>query len=410
MPRFRYRAVGATGVVDEGEMEAPTREEVVLRLRQRQQTTLSAEALTTPVTPAPAAAGRAPAIGRWRRPVPLRARALLVRELATLIGAGLPVERALVVAGELGRGGTALAAVAAAEAVRRGQSLSAALAAGALALPPAALAMVRAGEVGGGLAAALETLADYLERADEAAAEVRAALIYPVILLLFAGLSLVYMFVFVVPQFEALFREAGRDLPLATALLAGLSSGLRQWGAPLLLTAALALLLLRRWRRSAAGRLAGDRWLLGLPVAGPLLAGLEAERYLRALAALLRGGVSLAEAAGLAAETIGNRAMAGLAAAAAVGLRGGQPFAAALAANSWFPVPAVELLRVGEETGSLPLMAGRAAEMEGRQSRARARRLAALGVPIVTLLLGLLVGAIVWALISSVVGLYELAR
>ncbi|MBM3489340.1 MAG: type II secretion system F family protein [Alphaproteobacteria bacterium] len=403
MPRYRYRAVAPDGAIEQGELDAASREELVLRLRQQQKVTLSAEA------PSESSSARTAATGRRRRGAAGRDRALLVRELATLLGAGLPVERALALAGELGRGRAATAARVAATRVRGGQPLSAALAESELGFAPAAVAMLRSGEASGGLLPALEALADYLERADEARTEVRSALVYPVILLVFAGLSLLYMLVFVVPQFEALFRDAGRSAPLATRLLAALSEGIGTWGLPVLLAGLLALLGFRRWRRGAAAGLAVDRWLLRLPVAGRLVASLEAERYLRTLAALLRGGVTLAEAAELAAAALGNRAMTALAAAAAQAVRTGAPFAPGLLAEPGFPATAVELLRVGEASGGLALMSQRAAEMQGRQARALARRLAALAVPIVTLLLGCLVGAIVWALISSVVGLYELA-
>jgi len=397
---YSYRAISAEGEAAEGEMEAQDRDEVVRRLRAANMVPVRAEPVAARTSAVRRAAGVRRASGREA--------ALFVRELAALLGAGLTVERALSVCAELAAPRVAREAERLLGRVRGGAQLSEAMAASPELFGPFHVAVARAGEAGGELDRALQRLAAYLERARAAVDNVRAALIYPTILLIFAGLSIVFMLVYVVPQFEGMFRQSGRGLPGGLAMLAALGGLLRDFGW-LLPLAALGLWL------GARRRLAGEgvrRWfdarLLRLPVAGPLVRTLECERFCRALGALLRGGVPLPQAVELAAAAVGNTGLRAALVELALGVREGRGFARPLAAARLFPDVAAELARVGEETGRLEAMLEHAAELMARDLDVAVRRLVAVAVPAVTIALGLVVAGMVLAVLTAVTSLYEL--
>jgi len=410
MARFRYKAVAPGGEVAEGEMDAPDRAAVIARLQARDHVPLRAE----PVDEAPTVS---PAGSWWRRfDRPLRRErgvrprdlAMFTRELATLIAAGLPLDRALVALQASSRGALSAVVSRTLDRVRGGAALSVALTGLAPSIGGFYLAMVRAGEAGGRIDAALDRLADYLERAEDLADKVSSALVYPIVLLVATALSLAVLLAFVVPQFEQMFRDAGHALPLATRLLVGLSHLARDWGwAALLLL--LASLIWLRWRLAdPVARLKLDASLLRLPLAGSLATGLATERGARALGTLLSGGVALPRALELASAVTGNRAVGQALADAGLAVTEGKRLSVTLVASGRFAPVTVELVKVGEETGRLADLLLRAADAEGRNAKATIDRLVALLVPGLTLLLGLIVGAVVIAVLSAVVGLYDL--
>jgi general secretion pathway protein F len=406
--RFRYKAVAPGGEVTEGEMEAASRDAVVARLHALDHVPIRADAI---VADAPAKAAwwrrfdRPLSFGRGVKPRDL---ALFTRGLATLLGAGLPLDRGLAVLQVTSTRGLGPVAARALDRVRGGAALSAALAGLTPAIGGFYIAMVRAGEAGGKLELALERLADYLERAGELADKVTAALVYPIVLLVATGLSLALLFAFVIPQFEQMFRDSGHALPFATQMLVGLSHLLRNWGW-LMLLLLLGWLLWLRWRLGdPLGRLRFDTRLLRWPLIGKLVVSLGTERTARALGTLLAGGVALPRALELASEVSGNRALGQALAEAAHGVTEGRRLSAALAESNRFAPVTVELVKVGEETGRLADLLMRAAEAEGRSARTMIDRLVALLVPTLTLLLGLIVGAVVLAVLAAVVGLYDL--
>jgi general secretion pathway protein F len=409
LARFRYKAVAPGGEVTEGEMEAANRDAVVARLHALDHVPIRADAISAE------APQRTAWWRRFDRPLTLargvRARdlALFTRELAILLGAGLPLDRSLatlqVTSGTRGLGPVATRAL---DRVRGGAALSAALGGLTPAIGGFYVAMVRAGEAGGKLELALERLADYLERAGELADKVTAALVYPIVLLVATALSLALLFAFVIPQFEQMFRDSGHALPFATQMLVGLSHLLRDWGW-LMLLLLLGWLLWLRWRLTdPASKLRFDARLLRWPLIGKLVVSLGTERTARALGTLLAGGVALPRALELASEVSGNRALGQALSEAAHGVTEGRRLSVALAESNRFAPITVELVKVGEETGRLADLLLRAAEAEGRAARTMIDRLVALLVPTLTLLLGLIVGAVVMAVLAAVVGLYDL--
>ena len=404
MPIFQYKAVAPSGEVTEGRMEAASRADVIRRLQADDFVPIRADEEAAAEDDFGASLRRVlrQPVGRTRASP--RALGLFTQELATLLGAGLTAERALDILSGAAGGPSAALARGLLQRLQAGQALSEAMAARPDLFGGFYVAMVRAGEAAGDLAAALSRLAGYLERARAAADDLKSALIYPAILVAFAVLSVMLLMTFVIPQFEVMFREAGRELPGATRALIAVSGFVRDFG--WLLVALLAVVWLAG-RQRRAGALV-DGYLLRLPYVGRLIARIETERFARALGALLSGGVALPPALDLAAGVLSNRAMARAAAEVAGAVREGGRFGDAIVGARLFPGVAAELVKVGEETGRLAEMLRRTADIEAADLAASLRRLVAVVVPGVTILLGLFVAAIILAVMTAILGAYDL--
>lgn len=404
MPWYVYKAVSADGEVLEGELEAPDRSSVVERLRSQGHVPIRAEERK----------GGGGGVA-WRR-VARRGAAvgagdvsLLTRELSILLEAGLPLDRALTTLSALSRAGPVRRLVERIlERVRGGASLAEALEAQGPVFPGYYAGMVRAGEAGGALEAVLSRLADALERAEALRENVKSALLYPLLVVVLAVLSLVVLMTLVVPRFRPLFEDSGAALPLVTQAVIGLSDLMRDFWWLLAGLAVLAVVLVRRHNASAAGRLRWDRWLLAWPLLGDLLLKIEVARLSRTLGTLLANKVNVLNALSMAMGSLGNRAViAGLSE-----LRGrlakGEGLAVPLAEAGVFPVLAVQLIQVGEESGKLEEMLLRVAAIYDEEVRRTVDRLLALLVPAVTIVLGLVIAVIIGSMLAAILSAYEL--
>ena len=331
--------------------------------------------------------------------------AALMRELGALLGAGLPLDRALGLVAGMSQGPAAALAGEAQAAVRAGVSLSDSLAARPDAFSPFVVALVRAGEAGGELAPALERTAAYLARARDLRESVRTALTYPAVVAVFAVLCLTFLIAVVIPQFDAVYRQAGAELPLATRIVLAMGGLARDWGWALLLLAAAGAFALRAALREPWARLAIDRRLLRFT----LLRKLDTERFARAAAALLSAGVGLPTALELAAGAIRNTALHAAAHRAARAVREGETLGRALRDRGLFGPLLPELAEVGEEAGRLPDMLAEAAEIEAKEAEAQVRRLVAAAGPAVTVGLGFVVGAIIVSMLAAMLDVHRLA-
>jgi general secretion pathway protein F len=365
-----------------------------------------AAASLAPVAPA-AAPGKA---ARGRKALPARLLPVFTRELQVLLAAGLPVDRALrIIVEATANDHVAAAADALLARVRGGALLSEAMDAMPERFDEFLRTAVRAGEAGGALAQVLDQVASYQERGQRVLRSVRTALIYPAVLAFAAALSVVLLLTLVVPQFDLLLRQSAQVPPLATRLVIAASAFLRDWGwiAP---AAALVLWLALRWRYADARRGVGlDRRALALPVIGPIVAGVAVERLARSLATLLGNGVSLPEALGLAANVVPNRAVGALAATAVERVKQGERLGDALEEGGVLPPLAVQLVRVGEESGRLVEMLARLADIYAGDVDVAVRRLTAVIEPALILLIGVVVGGIVLSLLAAIAGLNALA-
>ncbi|WP_298581364.1 type II secretion system F family protein [uncultured Luteimonas sp.] len=397
MPLYRYKALNSRGETLDGQMEAASDSEVALRLQEQGH---------LPVETRLASAGGGGA--SWRsllRPKPFAGQRLVqfTQQLATLLGAGQPLDRALTILLELPEEPAAKRTIVEVrDAVRGGSTLSGALERQHGTFSRLYINMVRAGEAGGSLEETLQRLADYLERSRLLRGRVVNALIYPVILLVMVGLSMMFLLGYVVPQFAAMYESLDAPLPLFTKIVLALGLFVRDWWIVLLAVPALALWWLDRRLRDVAFRTRFDGWVLRLRLVGPMMARLETARLARTLGTLLRNGVPLMAALGIGRTVVGNRVLAADVEVAAEEVKNGVGLSAALGRGKRFPRLALQMVQVGEESGALDAMLLKTADtFEQETGQALDRMLAAL-VPVVTMVLALVVMAVILAVLVPV--------
>jgi general secretion pathway protein F len=405
MPRYRYKTVSASGTVIEGEMEAVDRQAVIDGLHRQGGTPIRAE----PIADRPALRLLPGGLGRKQGPGP-QALALMTRELATLLRAGLPVDRALSILVEITQDRSMQALLEdVLKAIRGGSTLASALEAHKASLPVYYIGLVRAGEAGGALDSVLWRLADTLENATALRETIRSAMYYPAFVLLMSIATLIVMFVMVIPEFKPLFDDSGSAMPGSMAAMIAISDALRE-GWWVILLAVLAVFLLGRMYFSAAQvKDRRDRWILKLPVIGEVVTKIEVARFSRTLGVLLAHGVLVLSAVSITADAVANRQMAAAIRGLSSKLGGGEGLAAPLMETGLFPRLAVQLIRVGEEGGQLEPMLLRVADIYDDEVKRTLQRLLALVVPVMTICIGALVAAIIGTMLTAILSTYEIS-
>jgi general secretion pathway protein F len=408
MPRYSYRAVTPGGDVSSGELEAANESEIVERLRDQGLLPMQiAQALGVATGPRAARPVRA----GWFAPRRVTRDNVLgiTRELATLLRAGLPLDRALELLISLAPSPPAAVMLQGIrDEVRGGKSLSQALDARREIFSRFYVNIVRAGEAGGALGTVLQRLADTMERTKELRDSVRSALIYPTILIFVAVASVMVLLIYVVPQFQSTFAQAGKALPVPTQVVIVVGTFLRNWWWALIPGIALAALAFRRRGRIPSVRRARDARLLRLPLVGDLIAKVEVARFARTLATLLANGVTLLGALSIVRDTMGNVVLSSALDGVTAKLREGKGFGRPLAETDLFPRLATQMILVGEESGRLEEMLGRVADVYDREVATAIKRFLAVLEPVLILGLAVMVGGIVFSILLGVMGMSEL--
>ncbi len=335
----------------------------------------------------------------------------LTRELATLLRAGLPLDRALEILIGLADAPPVVSLLQGIrDDVRSGRSLSQALDARREVFGRFYVNIVRAGESGGALGVVLTRLSDTMERNKELRESVKSALIYPTILIFVAVLSVMVLLVWVVPQFEQTFAQAGKALPLPTMVVIFLGTGLREWWWALLALVVLTFWWLRRRLARPAVRERWDRRLLRMPLVGDVVTKVEVARFARTLSTLLANGVTLLTGISIVKETLGNSVLAGALDGVTARLREGRGFGVPLADTGLYPKLATQMILVGEESGRLEEMLTRVADVYDREVQMAVKRFLAVLEPALILSLAVLIGGIVFSILLGVMGMSELVQ
>ena len=404
MPRFIYKAVTPAGQIVEGEVSAATSSEVIDRLH--------AEG-NTPIRAYQAKEGAFATLSSTRlfgvRDVSSAHIVFITQELATLLGAGLPLDRALSLIVNLANAGVArnfLTRVL--ERVRSGATLADALERHKNVLPSFYVGMLRAGEAAGNLEGVLKRLAEILARGQALRETVRSAMYYPAIVLVVAATSITILLTAVVPEFRPLFDSAGAALPTSVRVIIAAGDFLKQfwWALALGVCGVVALLIFSY--RHPAGRLHWDGLILKIPLVGDLVAKMEVVRFSRTLGTLLGGGVVALNALSIAAKTLANRVIARKVGEVAAKLKKGEGLGTPLQAAGVFPALAVQLILVGEEAGQLEAMLLRVADVYDEEVKRTLQRMLSLLVPLVTIALGLLVAGIIGSMLTAILSAYNL--
>jgi general secretion pathway protein F len=398
MPAFRFEALDASGKTLKGLLEAETAKAVRSQLRSRQLVPLDVQ----PVLGTDGDASR-PA-GNGRRVFSATTLAIWTRQLAGLVTAGLPLERALTALSEESESPRLRELLAQLRAeVNGGASFARALATAPREFDEIYRGVVAAGEQSGQLGPVLERLADDLEERQALRAKLIGAALYPAIVSLVAVVIVIFLVTYVVPQVAQVFAGGKRSLPFLTVAMLALSAFVRSWGwlVALGLGAAGGLLVLARRNEATRERL--DALWLTLPLVGRLARGYNAARFAGTLAMLASSGVPILKALQAAAETLSNRAMRADALEALARVREGAPLGAALAARKRFPGLLSMFARLGEQTGQLPTMLDRAARQLGAEVQRRAMQIATLLEPLLIVVMGAVVMVIVLAVLLPII-------
>ena len=406
MSGFEYSALDATGRETRGVVEADTERHARALLRERGLAPLAVEGIRA------AAAARSRFRERFSRPGLSRSGlALLTRQFATLVRAGLTLEECLNVLIEQSESAGAKRLLAAVRArILEGQSLSRGLADYPGSFPQIYRAMVEAGEQSGKLGDVLERLADFTENREALRDKVVIAFIYPALVTLVALAVVGLLLVYVVPQVTRVFANLGQTLPLATRILIAISDFVRASGAVSLGGLVVALVAANLALRDPARRHRWHRWLLRVPLAGSLIRGVNAARFADTLGILTASGVPLLNSLQSAAAVLTNLPMRAAVDEAVRRVREGGALAPALGAAKLFPPLVIHLIASGEATGRLDTMLARAAEAQSRELENWIRGLTALLEPVLILAMGMVVLFVVVAILLPIFEMNQLIR
>jgi type II secretory pathway component PulF len=408
MSAFRYLAVGENGASVAGVIEADDRKSALRLLRQRG---LFPSSLELNFNSANGEATDAPPKTQMARPagfsVGHRIRrkdiTALTREISALLGAAIPIPQALDSLGEEEQNPALKAVILkTADSVRKGVALSAALEEHPRLFGKLYSSMVRVGEEGGVLPKVMADLATLYEHEDEVRGEVVSAVAYPIFVLGFGFCTVTVLLTVVLPRLFTMLQEMLPVLPLPTLILLKVSHGLHHYWPGILIALAAAVFGGRWYLRTPRGAENWDKLKLRLPLVGPVIRAAALGRFARTLGTLVKSGVSLLPALKIVENTIGNCILARQVANVAEETRGGDSLAAPLRKLGIFPGTVIQMIDVGEQTGTLDEMLLKVADIEERQMRARTKVLISLLAPALILVVGALVGFMVIAILLPI--------
>ena len=401
MASFYFRAVNAGGKLRTGMLTGETEKAVASELRR--------QGLTPVFVGAEPKRGfrlKLPSVVFGRR----RDVLFFTQELSTLLKAGVPLDRSMSITAELSERPVFRSVVLdVLRALKGGKSLADSLATHPEYFSDLYLNMVRAGEASGALAAVFERLAGFESSRDELRGYIISSMIYPALLSLVGLGSVFVLMTFVAPRFAAVFEQSRMAIPLPTRIMLEASKWMEAYGWILAVSLVGFAAALYSYIRTATGRLWWDTLRLRVPVLGPALRKAETARFARAMSTLVANGVALVQSIAIAGATMNNRRISGTLEAVARGVKRGEGIAGPLTKTGQFPALAGHLLTVGEETGRLDDMFTRMAEIYEGETRVAIRRLTALFEPLVILVMGLLVGALILSMLLAITSINEVA-
>jgi type IV pilus assembly protein PilC len=399
---YAYKGRDTAGKVVKGKVEAPSEAAVVTRLR-----TMG----LTPIEINQSATGTGLqmeiSLGGLEKGVKLKDLAVMSRQLATMVAAGLALLRALsILADQTENKKLARTLGIVRTQVETGASLSEALAKHGAVFPPLMIHLVRAGETGGFLDQALESVATTFEKDVKLMSTIKSALTYPVVVLIMALLAMASMIIFIVPVFKKMFADLGGELPIPTQILVTMSEN-AWWGAPLLIAVGVGFAFW--WRRNKDTekvRAFVDPLRLKLPVFGPLFQKVAIARVMRNLATMSRSGVPILQALAIVASTSNNYVIEKALQEVQDSVRSGRSIAAPLGEHPVFPSMVVQMIAVGEDSGALEQMLTKIADFYDDEVQTTTEALTSLIEPLMIAIIGVLIGGIIVSLYLPMFSIY----
>jgi type IV pilus assembly protein PilC len=421
MPRYTYVALDSRGQESTGLVDAPSTNEAIGQLRQAGYfpTNVSEEgkAVGASAKAAPRAA-KTPRVERaprskdiilfQRKSVKPKTLMIFTRQLATLIDAGLPLLRGLNVLAKQERDTVLKNTInKLADSVQEGSTFSEGLAQHPRLFNNLYVNMVRAGELGGVLELVLTRLAEFQEKAQKVKNKVVAAMVYPIIVLLLAVAIMTFLLIFIVPKFETIFHDmlGDKPLPAITLFVLGVSDSMQHHWALLLGVIVATVVGCKLAARTRAGRVMLDRIKLRAPLFGDLIRKTSISRFSRTLGTLVTSGVPILQALNITRETAGNTVIARAISQVHDSVKEGESIRQPLEASGAFPPMVISMIDVGEETGQLPEMLLKIAEVYDDEVDNSVAALTSLLEPIMIVFLALIVGTIVIALFMPLISI-----
>jgi general secretion pathway protein F len=402
MATFFFRAVASDGKVRSGSLVGDDEKLIARELRKQG---------LTPIYVGVAPKGgsfeiKLPSFGKGRR----RDVLFFTQEISTLLNAGVPLDRALTITGELTeRPSFRFIILDTLRVLKGGRSMADSLAVHPEYFSDLYINMVRAGEASGALAVIFERLSEFERSRDDLRNYIISSMIYPALLAVVGLSSIILLLTFVVPRFATIFNDSTMKIPVPTQIMLEASKFVTSYwwiGAGAL---AGTLIFWRVYTRTAAGLLWWDGLRLKLPLLGDALLKAETARFARAMATLVANSVPLVQSIAIAAATLNNKTISGAMAGVAQGVKRGEGIAVPIRKAAVFPPLAWHLLAVGEETGRLDQMFARMADIYDNDTRASIKRFTSVFEPVVILVMGVLIGALILSMLLAITGINEVA-
>lgn len=405
MKTFLYKASTQTGDLEKSYMEANTTEEVISSLHDRQLIPLTIKEKRKKGDLFVKIDLKSPFWGLSQKGL-----LVLTQELSTLLNAGLPLDRSLEIVIDISDSENVTSiARDLLKVIEGGGSFSDALAQSDNRFPELYINMVKAGEEGGVLPQVLQRLSEYIEGSIELKNDVINTLIYPVILTLVGGCSLIFILIFVIPRFSVIFADMGASLPLSASFIIGAGHFLQNYWWVLLGAAVALFLIFRVCINTQSGRMAWDRSKLKIPLFGTIISKLEVGRFARTLGTLIKSGVPILSSMKIVKDTIQNKVIAHSVENIAERLRKGEGIASPLKSTGIFPSLAVHLIEVGEETGRMEDMLFQIAKAFDRDVRVQIKRLISLLEPALILFMGVIIGFVVVSMLMAIFSINQIS-
>ncbi|MBI3549554.1 MAG: type II secretion system F family protein [Elusimicrobia bacterium] len=405
MPAFAYRAKEASGNVVEGVVEGNDQRAAMDRLRSQKLVILEINAQTDSFL-----TQIKEKLGIGQGSVSSKDLVLFSRQLSTLVSAGVPIVQGLTI---LENQAESPAFKKVLEGVRTdiesGLSISDALKKHPDAFPEIYTSMIRAGEIGGILDTILERLSAYLESSEALKAKVKSAMMYPGIVLSICATVTVFLLTFVIPTFKAIFESFNAELPLPTQVLINISDFLRHYWYMIPAIPVGGFYGFKKFYATPAGKRLVDGKILNAPIFGIILKKVAVAKFTRTLGTLIKSGVPIMQALETVASTAGNVVIEDAILKTRESIREGGRLADPLKASNLFPAMVTQMIKVGEETGSLDTMLTKIADFYDQEVDTAVKGLTSMIEPIVIVIMGLVIGSIVIAMFMPMFSMGELA-
>ena len=398
---FHYRAVAVDGKLRTGTITADTTAAVARELRRQGLTPVYVGAEEKK-----SFSFSVPVFGGNRR----RDVLFFTQELSTLLNSGVPLDRALTITTELtthAQFRTIVSEIL--RSIKGGRSLADALALHPLYFSDLFINMVRAGEASGSLGGIFERLSEFERSRDQLRGYIISSMIYPALLAVVGAASVFILMDFVVPRFASIFEDGRMQIPVPTKIMLEVSKVVQDWSWVVALAIVIVAVTFRLYTRTAAGRLWWDDTRLRIPLLGEALRKAETSRFARAMSTLVANSVPLVQSLHISAGILYNSRMANALKDVAQGVKRGEGIAQPLARTRMFPVLASHLLTVGEETGRLDQMFARMADIYEEETRSSIKRFTSVFEPLVILVMGLIVGALVLSMLIAITSINDVA-